>query len=176
MPKSFSWTEQLAVGEAGERRFVSLMRSFGQPVTDLRQDTWYRKRDIDYRVGKNTVEVKTDMHSTGNVFIELVGGSGKPGCIFASRADMWAYLFPLEDTFYFIRVPELLLWLIDYSREYERKAITSHRGKRKWTVLGIAIPVKRLLEDGVAHRYYLPPEEEEEDEVRVCGPAVSEAS
>lgn len=161
MPKSFSWKEQLAVGEAGARRFTAVMRACGQNVTDVQADKWFRKRDIDLLVGEQMVEVKTDLHDTGNVFIELVGGSGKPGCIFASRADTWAYIFPLEDVFYFIRVPEMLLWLIDFSREYERKAITSHRGKQRWTVLGIAVPIKRLLEDGVAHRYYLPPEEEE---------------
>jgi hypothetical protein len=154
--RTFDWKQSLIAGEAGELRFVHLMRSRGHQVEDVRDITAWQKRDVDYIVGSKFVEVKTDFHDTGNIFIELVGSNNRPGCIFKSRADLWAYLFPDRDEGYLINIPELLLWLVDFAGEYERHAITTVDGYDRWTVLGIAVPIVQLTEAGIARRFRLP--------------------
>lgn len=101
----------------------------------------YDDRDIDAFVeGLGTVEVKTDRHrDSGNFFFEVEVG-GKPGCIFASRADWLLYWFP-PDEVYLIPLPELQYWLAanwrKYAEQRRERDVYSRRGQRKWRAVGI---------------------------------------
>jgi hypothetical protein len=165
--KTFGWRAQQEVGEMGVRRVSEYLQANGFYVGDVTDDASYRAQDIDLVVlGKNrkrstTVEVKTDTNKTGNIFLELVASSGRPGCVFGSRAQVWLYWLPTLGTLLYIELPRLQLWLVEHAGEYERKVVGSRRGKGAWHIEGIAVPIRQLVTDGIARRLRLAEEIEE---------------
>lgn len=145
---SFGFHAQLRVGDVGVRRLVRTLKHDNADVTNLTKDKAYQQRDVDLIVNGLLVEVKTDTHPSENLFLELTCGD-KPGCVFKSRADIWAYAFPREDLCYWISLPELQWWTALHMGDYKPVVIKSHRNKSRWKATGIAVPVAHLRLDGL---------------------------
>jgi hypothetical protein len=168
MPNVYGWRSQAAVGQMGVERVVKYLKSKGYHVEDVSEDKDYQSQDIDLRVrGQKkqrwrTVEVKTDTYDTGNIFLELVSSSGKPGCVFKSRAQVWLYYLPKRNILLFMELPVLQLWLIEHCAEFKRVTVGSGsaRGKGFYTIQGIKVPIVQLVRDGVASAVKLEEEEE----------------
>jgi len=70
-------------GKSGEQMFIETAQQLGYKVEDLSDDRYYQKKGVDFRITKSDksllVDVKTDylMHSTGNIFLELLDGPRK---------------------------------------------------------------------------------------------------
>ena len=164
--RQYGWRSQQKIGEWGVKRVSEYLTHHGYFVGDVTDDASYREQDIDLVVlGKGrkrstTVEVKTDLNDTGNIFLELLSSSGKPGCVFKSRAQVWMYWLPTLGTLLFIELPRLQLWLMDHAGEFERKSVGSYRGRGRWNIEGVAVPIRTLVADGVARRLRLEDEEE----------------
>lgn len=172
MTRQYGWHAQLAVGAGGMATVVAFLRRNGYVVEDVSAVRDYQHQDIDLRVRGakrkrwSTVEVKTDTRTTGNVFLELVTAKGKPGCVFTSRAQVWLYYQPGYSQLLIIELPKLQLWLMEHGNEFARKQVGSIRGKGSWGIEGIAVPIERLMTDGLAIRWQI---EGENDEISGIG-------
>lgn len=150
----------LAVGEDGASTIAAWLRSRGWTVEDVTSDSDWRRRDVDLLVSgikrnqQHTVEIKTDTHDSGNIYLELSVGKN-PGCVFKSRAEIWAYWFPNQGRLYLMQLPKLQLWLVEHVKEYPLKYVRSKQGKRRWSATGIAVPALTLVEAGIAGEFLL---------------------
>lgn len=167
MSREFGWKAQQRVGKWGVRQVSSCLVRLGYVVESVENDKNYFRQDIDLLVRGakrkrwTTCEVKTDLHETGNVYLETRTAKGRPGCVFASRAQVWLYWFPNMGILLTMRLPDLQLWLAENMVELSSShTITSRAGKKTWDVSGYTVPIERLVSDGVAVR--LPLKEEEE--------------
>lgn len=166
MPNTYGWKSQIEAGARGVERVKAYLTSRGYQVEDVSSNRDFQSQDIDLRVrGKRrqrwrTVEVKTDSYTTGNVFLEIISSSGRPGCVFGSRAQVWLYYFPKMSLLLFIELPVLQLWLLEHAGGYERVVVGSRRGKGSWSIQGIKVPIVELVSDGVASAVKLEEEEE----------------
>lgn len=157
MPNTYGWKSQLAVGARGVERVATYLREHGFQVQDVTADKDWRHRDVDLLVrGKRkqrwkAVEVKTDSYTTGNIFLELVASSGRPGCVFVSRADVWCYWLSALGILLLIELPALQYWLMCHADEYRQTQVNSSRGNGRWSIRGIAVPWSELHKAGIAH-------------------------
>lgn len=146
--RSFEWGHMLNRGAAGVAALSAYYRGEGLEVVDVTRDPRYQSCDIDLLVEDAWVEVKTDSHRPDNLFLELTS-DGKPGCLFKSRATLWAVLYPAHGLFYEVPLPQLQWWAVYHALEYRPISVKSTRGKRAWTATGIAVPVSVLRRQGV---------------------------
>lgn len=155
MAKNFDWDETIKRGELGEQLLIQHLRAQGHAVEDVSADWVWRKRDIDLLVDGQMVEVKTDSHDPKNLFLELTI-SGKPGCVFISRAQAWVVVYPKAAVAYWVELPYLQWWLLSHQGDYRPIVVKSHRSYAdrtvNWQVVGIAVPVADLIRDGVPVR------------------------
>lgn len=151
---SYSFSGQKDVGAIGVSILVNFFRKRGWRVEDVEDDKDWRRRDVDLLVNGKSTEVKTDTHKTGNLFLEITS-DGKPGCVFQSRAEVWCYLFPLQNKLYLIELPKLQLWLFQNAKDYRTKRVKSTQSGRVWYAEGIAVPLVTLEEALVAHLFYV---------------------
>lgn len=145
---SYGFDSMARVGNIGVALLTKHFRAEGTEVVDVTADTRWRERDVDLIVGGAMVEVKTDTHKPKNIFIELTC-AGRPGCVFMSRADYWAVVFPDSGTFHWIALPELQHWICHNVGNYTPVVIRSHRKKAQWEAVGICVPVTDLKTAGV---------------------------
>lgn len=161
MSNTYRWAPQLALGAKGLRLVSALLRVRGFFVRDVSDIPDEQARDVDLYVQPPessrwmTVEVKTDTYTSGNLFLELSSSSGKPGCVYKSRAQWWAYWLKGLEVLLLIDLPALQLWLLDHQAEYERKRVHSIRGRSGWSVEGLLVPYEELVAAGVAKRIHL---------------------
>lgn len=167
MKRVYGWQQQVDVGAQGVAAVSDFLRSHGYVVEDVSADRDWQTMDVDLRVrGKRqqrwrTVEVKHDTYTSGNLFLELSSSSGKPGCVYKSRAQWWAYWLSGLGVLLLIDLPALQLWLLEYGHVYERKTVISRRGRSTWSIEGLAIPWQELVYARVAHKLTLVLAEEE---------------
>lgn len=181
MSRVYGWHAQVKVGERGTVAVAEYLRRNGCTFEDVTDDPDYRTQDIDFRVKRGrqrrwrTVEVKTDLHTTGNFFFESRTNKGLPGCVFKSRAQVWMYWFPLLGKMYIIELPALQLWLVENAARYASAPVTSVRGNRRWGVDGWKVPIVDLVDAGIAGEVVL---EESEECIQAigCSPEASVAA
>ena len=139
----------------------ALLQVRGWSVEDVSADGDYQAQDVDLVVQPPessrhlTVEVKTDTYTTGNIFLELSSSSGKPGCVFKSRAQVWLYWLRELGVLLHIDLPALQLWLLEHHEDYQRRRVHSKRGTSGWSVEGLLVPYQDLLAAGVARKTHL---------------------
>lgn len=154
MPNTYGWQAQIEAGQRGVEAVSRYLVGHGFQVEDVTADESYQGQDIDLLVrGKRrtvTTEVKHDTYTSGNVFLELRYSTGKPGCVFVSRAQVWCYWLSGLGVLLLINLPALQLWCVEHSHEYKRSTVMSNAGKRGWSVEGIKVPYRTLVEAGVA--------------------------
>lgn len=161
MPNTYGWKSQLEAGQRGVEAVSRYLLAHDFHVQDVTNDRDWQHRDVDLLVrGKRkqrwkAVEVKTDSYTTGNIFLELVASSGRPGCVFKSRADVWCYWLSSLGILLLIELPALQYWLLEHASDYRRSRVNSSRGRGRWSVDGIAVPYEELLKNGVAHAVIL---------------------
>lgn len=139
----YDWQGQFAKGATGVEQLIALLREQGREVTDLAHVMLAQQRGIDLVVDGQLWEVKTDSHQPINLFLEL-SCKDKPGCLFASRADILAYWFPGAGKLVMAGLPDLQYWLFEHGQEYARKTVTSRAGRSTWTATGIVVPLPVL--------------------------------
>lgn len=139
-------------GKAGEALLIQALQHLYREVVDVSEHPEWQKRDIDLLVDGTMVEVKTDTHVPKNLFFELTI-DGKPGCVFQSRAQYWAVVFPKYHQAVLVNLPYLQWWLLHHQHQYPLKRIRSHapkgKGLRYWDAFGVAIPISDLEAGGV---------------------------
>lgn len=146
---SYSFGAQAKYGEMGCKAVAAYFRSKGYAVEDLQGAREWQKRDIDLLVKGLTVEVKTDRYSSKAIFLEVTSHE-KPGAVFKSRAEIWAYWFPGDGVLHWLALPALQWFMLktDLS-QYKHFEVDSHRGGRKWQAEGYVVPIADLKAAGV---------------------------
>lgn len=159
--RTYGWKSQAELGTWGQGVVSAYLTAHGYLVEDVTGNRDYQRQDIDFLVKAQrkqawrTVEVKTDAYTSGNLFLELVTDKGLPGCVFKSRAEIWCYWLCELGQLLFIELPKLQLWLVEHSHEYERTQVGSRRGKGRWSIEGICVPITHLRLAGVASKVTL---------------------
>lgn len=143
-PRAYGWQSQVQKGALGVAQLVTRLRAAGRTVVDLAEIPDAQQRDIDLLVDGRYWEVKSDFNESPNLFFELTCDD-RPGCLFQSRADSWAYGFPLKETWYLLDLPRLQWFIAQQAGHYDLKVVHSTRGGRLWTATGIAVPLADLL-------------------------------
>ena len=101
--KEANFIKDLKKGKEGEEIFIKFFDENDVEIMDVRNDTEYQKKDIDFRIpladgGIENYEVKFDKlgGKTGNIPIEIISNSktGKHGWLFNSKADYICSIFP----------------------------------------------------------------------------------
>lgn len=142
------------VGTAGEEaalRYLAQKHGKGA-VRDVRNDSTYQIRDIDYILPDGTtVEVKTDtwVARTGNLFFETARNHGRAGCFYRSKADLWVYIDAHAGGAYVFPLSEAQAWL---AHNFNLCQLTSTRsrgwenGKRGYvTFMGFKVPASEFV-------------------------------
>lgn len=147
MTTTYDFTNQLAIGEAHERRLDAF---FARWFTITPASPAQQRRGIDrtfvHRVtGKAyTVEYKADDKAgrTGNAFIETtsVDTTGRAGWAISSEADVLIYLVTEPETVYAIRMRTLRAALARWQRKFPKRA-AQNRGYKTW---GYLVPLAEL--------------------------------
>jgi hypothetical protein len=140
--KTYGWDEKLAEGKAGEE-VVARWLEYHTPgeLRDLRADRFYQERDIDFLVGSDFYEVKTDLRAdaTGNLFLEL-------DALEKSRADYWLIYLPQRDWLFRFAHADLLAYALAKADTQVRTVTTAHEQTgRRWSVRGVPVPMSELL-------------------------------
>ena len=144
---SFSFREQLAIGEAGERLFIE---RYPRP---LRKNHSHNSDLICLETGER-IELKTDTHSlqdTPNFFIERWSNmeEQKPGSLWQSRkkADVFIYYYSQDGMYWTFKDIKALIKRIE---ELDKKTPLPVRmvKNKSWTTSGFL--VKRELIDDLA--------------------------
>ena len=141
---AYGWQPQVRKGALGVAQLVARLRAAGRTVVDLAEVPDAQQRDIDLLVDGRYWEVKSDFNESPNLFFELTCDN-RPGCLFQSRADVWAYGFPLKEEWYLLDLPRLQWFIAQNAGRYDLKVVHSTRNGRLWTATGIAIPLTDLL-------------------------------
>ena len=102
----FRMTTQLKVGAWGEAVAKRWLVAQGFHVSDVRHDTYYQARDIDFIVDGYFVEVKTDKRAdaTGNLYLERAA-------LEKSQAHVWIYIVPGRNWLFTFNHDDLLHYL-----------------------------------------------------------------
>lgn len=152
MTKQYGFFEQLAIGEAYERRLDEHFRQALEiaaimPATRMQQSAgidriWHLK---DGRL--TTVEYKADDKAgrTGNAFVETISvdTTNKPGWAVASTAMLLAYLVTEPETIYLIAMDRLRAELPRWQRQY-RTTYAQNDGYRTHGVLVPLVEFERI--------------------------------
>lgn len=144
--------ESNAIGKQGEALVMQYLEASGWLATDCSGHKLFQTLDIDIVASKGdvvrTIDVKTDRHDTGNVFIETVSNDvkGTDGCIYASKADHWFYYFVASDRL-LIFSPSEVVDLIENANESQYRVVThptTIRNKIVYHSHGLLIPISDI--------------------------------
>jgi len=140
----FEFDKQLEIGNAGERKFLTLYKNLGAvKSTDRRYDFLL--------ADGSTVELKTDTYDMGvtqNFFMEILGSTteakiGGPWRAMQDRVTFFVYFFPRNNTFFWFDPSTLCQELEKIIAESRLKPKTIKN--KNWETMGYAVP-RHLLE------------------------------
>lgn len=140
---TFSFKEQLALGEQGEREVVEYLSKFynlsASPMELQRLGIDYIA--VEHKTGARfTIEIKTDFvaQTTGNIFLEFEVNK-KPGWVLSSVAQVLIYYVPPK--LYFLNMYAL-------RQDYQKKLIegppSSQVKNENYYALGTLYPLDKL--------------------------------
>ncbi|MCL2012361.1 MAG: hypothetical protein FWG75_06205 [Cystobacterineae bacterium] len=94
------------------------------------------------------VEVKGDRSRGQRFFFELVSNFEKntPGCFLYSKADWMLYVFLPLRRLYALHLPSARNWLLPLAKNFPLHKTHTRVGPIAYTTLGLAVPVKALLQ------------------------------
>lgn len=142
--KTWSFQEQLNVGQAGEALVAALVGAvFGHSLELLDVDDG-QKDGVDFIVPETKLEVKTETYPARNAYIEYETG-GRPSGHAASQADVYVHVFINDGVAYFFNGSELRDFIETRIQEYHYTEQWSSNGGR-WKVRGAAVPLSDLEE------------------------------
>lgn len=140
------FNEANEIGKQGEAAVSAYLRSRGWLVVDTSSHELFQPMGIDFICSKGhktrAIEVKTDRHSTGNFFIELVANhkSKAKGAIYSS-ADDWFYV-NAPTAIAYIFSPQQMLAHIEANPQYSRKECWSYIGGQPvYKSIGVLVPI-----------------------------------
>lgn len=155
------YQQDLKAGKHGEALVIKAFESMPSCVTvcDVSDNKDYQKEDVDFLfITRNMfktdvfkVEVKTDSYPEKNLYFELVSNleRGTPGCLMYTQADYLAYFYEKTGSCYVFDAQKLKTTVFGHPfffDESKKKKVTNKVGEAQYTSVGLAIPLKDLME------------------------------
>jgi hypothetical protein len=154
--RTFEWDETSALGLQGVELVKTVLGERYPLVSDLAEDMQLQAQGVDLQLEKlGYVEVKTDTHEPKTLFIEVGPPGGTPGAIDKCISTTIIYVFPLSRTLFIIPRPQLTKWLRDnwgWLSPRNIRTVWTSRGGQRWSVVGVIVPVDKLLADTSTER------------------------
>lgn len=128
--KIHNFEKSMKQGKAGEETIVRYIQSIEgvRRLYDVRENKAYQMIDIDFiletRGGKQqTLEVKADSYTTGNIFYETLSNveHNIPGCMYKTRAEYLYYYFTVTGELYILDMVEYRKWVESEIRNPQTK-------------------------------------------------------
>lgn len=161
MTKSYTFIEKNEFSKRGIEKVYLYLNSLKKTIQikNVEEDKEYQKNDIDlvwvYRKKNDevmiSIEVKTDMYTTGNFWLETLSneGLGTKGCFIKSKARYLFYYFTKWDNMYIIPLKKAQSWFVkNLNRFRESKTTTKdEKGNYKHTTVGRLVPIHIMMKE-----------------------------
>lgn len=145
-----------SIGKKGEEVVKKWLRDKEYQVIDFSDHSYMQSIDVDLAVSKQNqafseqiapflVEIKTDRHNSGNLFIETVSNATKKtlGCIYATRADWWLYVLLGRKEMIAFR-PKKMIELIENNNFREIEVPNRFRDGGGYITKGVLVPIDNI--------------------------------
>ena len=128
-------------------------------ITDVSDDKFYQKQDIDFVVdftsGKQaTVEIKTDTYKTGNMFFETISNEEyqTKGCLMKTNADFLFYYFSnyQNGVLYIFKMKAFRKFVLDNLPHFRERRVTN----TTHTSIGYIVPLSYIENNFAEYKKY----------------------
>jgi len=141
------WDTDFIKGQRGVSVVVLTLQQLGYHVQSLQENqTLWHRGDL-YVSGIGFVEVKTDYTDYDNVYLEI-DVAGKPGWVYASRADYVLVYFVKKGLMYLFPMPDIQRFVAEHYLVLRPKirTATTYKDGSKWQSSGIPVAIEILCE------------------------------
>lgn len=160
--KVYEFNSSNKIGHQGEqfvKQWILELHPNVSSITDVSDDKFYQKQDIDFVVdftnGKQaTVEIKTDTYKTGNMFFETISNEEyqTKGCLMKTNADFLFYYFSnyQNGVLYIFKMKDFRKFVLDNLSHFRMRRVTN----TTHTSIGYIVPLSYIENNFAEHKKY----------------------
>lgn len=150
--KVYEFNSSNKIGHQGEqfvKQWILELHPNVSSITDVSDDKFYQKQDIDFVVdftnGKQaTIEIKTDTYKTGNMFFETISNEEyqTKGCLTKTNANFLFYYFPnyQNGVLYIFKMKAFRKFVLDNLSHFRERKVTN----TTHTSIGYIVPLSYI--------------------------------
>lgn len=160
--KIYEFNSSNKIGHQGEqfvKQWILELHPNVNSITDVSEDKFYQKQDIDFVVdftsGKQaTVEIKTDTYKTGNMFFETISNEEyqTKGCLMKTNADFLFYYFSnyQNGVLYIFKMKAFRKFVLDNLPHFRERRVTN----TTHTSIGYIVPLSYIENNFAEYKKY----------------------
>ena len=160
--KVYEFNSSNKIGHQGEqfvKQWILELHPNVASITDVSDDKFYQKQDIDFLVdftsGKQaTVEIKTDTYKTGNMFFETISNEEyqTKGCLMKTNADFLFYYFSnyQNGVLYIFKMKAFRKFVLDNLPHFRERRVTT----TTHTSIGYIVPLSYIENNFAEYKKY----------------------
>lgn len=160
--KVYEFNSSNKIGHQGEqfvKQWILELHPNVSSITDVSDDKFYQKHDIDFVVnfinGKQvTVEIKTDTYKTGNMFFETISNEEyrTKGCLMKTNADFLFYYFSnyQNGVLYIFKMNAFRKFVLDNLSHFRERRVTN----TTHTSIGYIVPLSYIENNFSEYKKY----------------------
>lgn len=160
--KVYEFNSSNKIGHQGEqfvKQWILELHPNVTSITDVSDDKFYQKQDIDFLVdftsGKQaTVEIKTDTYKTGNMFFETISNEEyqTKGCLMKTNADFLFYYFSnyQNGVLYIFKMKAFRKFVLDNLPHFRERRVTN----TTHTSIGYIVPLSYIENNFAEYKKY----------------------
>lgn len=160
--KVYEFNSSNKIGHQGEqfvKQWILELHPNVNSITDVSEDKFYQKQDIDFVVdftsGKQaTVEIKTDTYKTGNMFFETISNEEyqTKGCLMKTNADFLFYYFSnyQNGVLYIFKMNAFRKFVLDNLSHFRERRVTN----TTHTSIGYIVPLSYIENNFSEYKKY----------------------
>ena len=160
--KVYEFNSSNKIGHQGEqfvKQWILEFHTNVASITDVSNDKFYQKQDIDFVVdfinGKQvTVEIKTDTYKTGNLFFETISNEEyqTKGCLMKTNADFLFYYFSnyQNGVLYIFKMKAFRKFVLDNLPRFRERKVTN----TTHTSIGYIVPLSYIENNFSGYKKY----------------------
>ena len=160
--KVYAFNSSNKIGHQGEqfvKQWILELHPNVTSITDVSDDKFYQKQDIDFLVdftsGKQaTVEIKTDTYKTGNMFFETISNEEyqTKGCLMKTNADFLFYYFSnyQNGVLYIFKMKAFRKFVLDNLPHFRERRVTN----TTHTSIGYIVPLSYIENNFAEYKKY----------------------
>ena len=160
--KVYEFNSSNKIGHQGEqfvKQWILELHPNVNSITDVSEDKFYQKQDIDFVVnftsGKQaTVEIKTDTYKTGNMFFETISNEEyqTKGCLMKTNADFLFYYFSnyQNGVLYIFKMKAFREFVLENLSHFKQRRVTN----TTHTSIGYIVPLSYIENNFAEYKKY----------------------